>query len=161
MAPLPLNVAKNKRTSVLTELRKKLANVMAICNDPENLELNKLSTALNGLAETWQKYEESQQDVLGHVIEDEVDDEQVTFIEMEDIYKSAIDEINRITKDKGRAPRSERAVQLAAQMRDLHEQVRRIINCAKGSWKTQSRTTGRRLPRWSLLRTKTLQRGPL
>ena len=50
-----------------------------------------------------------------------MDDEQVTFIEMEEIYESAIDEINRIIKDKGRAPQSERAVQLAAQIRDLHE----------------------------------------
>ena len=55
MAPLPLNLAKNKRTGFLTGLRRKLANVKAICNDPEDLELNKLSTALYGLAETWQK----------------------------------------------------------------------------------------------------------
>ena len=50
---------------------------------------------------------------------------------MEEIYKSAINEVNRIIKDKGRAPRPERAVQLAAQARDLHEQVRGILNRAK------------------------------
>ena len=127
MAPLPLNVAKNKRTG----LRRKLANVRAICNDPEDLELNKLSTASIELAETWQKYEDSQQDVLGRVTEDEVEDEQVTFIEMEEIYESAINEVNRIIKDKGRAPRSERVVQLATQARDLREQVRGILNRAR------------------------------
>ena len=60
-----------------------------------------------------------------------MDEEEVTYIEMEDIYESTIDKINRIIKVKNRAPRSEQAVQLTAQVKDLHEQVRRILNQAK------------------------------
>ena len=63
MDPLPLNVAKNKRTGFLTGVRRKIANLRAICDNPEVLELDKLSTASERLAEAWQKYKSSQQDV--------------------------------------------------------------------------------------------------
>ena len=100
MAPLPLNVAKNKQTGFLTGLRRKLANVKAICNGPEDLELDKLSTASDRLEEAWRKYENSQQGVLGLVLEDEVEDEQATFNKMKEIYEAAIDEAKRIIKCK-------------------------------------------------------------
>ena len=70
MAPLPLNKAKNKRTGFLTRFRRKLANVKAICDGPEDLEVGKLSTASDKLTETWQKYEDSQQDVFGLITGD-------------------------------------------------------------------------------------------
>ena len=55
------------------------------------------------LAETWQEYDSSQQDLPGLVTEKELEAEQLTFIEMEDIYKDAIDEENGIIKGKLRA----------------------------------------------------------
>ena len=91
MAPLPLNVAKNRQLGYLLRVRKKIANLKAIC-DPEVLELDKLSTAPERLVEAWQKYESSYQDVLGLVAEDEVVNEHVTFTEMEEAYEAAIDE---------------------------------------------------------------------
>ena len=67
MAPLPLNVAKNKRTGFLKGVRRKIANLKAICDDPEVLELDKLSTASERLVEAWKKYKNSPQEVLGLV----------------------------------------------------------------------------------------------
>ena len=66
-----------------------------------------------------------------------MEDEQVTFIEMEEIYETAIDKAKKIIKgelepeDEGRAPQPERAVQLAAQRRSLHNQVMEILDCVK------------------------------
>ena len=59
MAPLPLNTANKQRTGFLTGLRRKLASVKAICDGPEDLELDKLSTASDRLEEVWRKYENS------------------------------------------------------------------------------------------------------
>ena len=75
----PLNVAKNKRTGFLTGVRRKIASLKAICEDPEIQELDRLSTATERLVEAWKKYENSHQEVLGLVTEDEVEDEQATF----------------------------------------------------------------------------------
>ena len=55
MAPPPLDIAKNKQTSFLIRLRRKLANVKAICDVPEALEQDRLSAALARLADAWQK----------------------------------------------------------------------------------------------------------
>ena len=74
MAPLLLTVAKSKRTGFLTGVRRKIVNLKAICDDPEALELDKLSTASERLAEAWQKYESRQQNVLGLIAEDKVGD---------------------------------------------------------------------------------------
>ena len=38
-------------------LRKRITNIKDIFNDPENLELDKLSTASDRLEEAWMKYE--------------------------------------------------------------------------------------------------------
>ena len=74
MAPLPLTVAKNKRTGFLTGVKKKIATLKAICEDPpETQELDRLSTATERLVEAWKKYEISHQDVLGLETEDEVE----------------------------------------------------------------------------------------
>ena len=101
MTPLKLTAAKNKRTGFLLRVRRKVATLKAICNDPGRQ--NKLAIATTRLAESWQEYENSQQDVLGLVTEDELGSEQVTFIEMEDTYEAAIDEANGIIKGKLRA----------------------------------------------------------
>ena len=52
------------------------------------------------LAETWQKYEDSQQDVLDLVTKDEVEDELVIFFKMEDTYEATIDKANKISKKR-------------------------------------------------------------
>ena len=52
MAPPPLNVAKNKHTGFLTRPRRKIANVKAICDVSEVLDLDKLFTASEVLAES-------------------------------------------------------------------------------------------------------------
>ena len=116
MAPLPLTVAKNKRTGFLPRVRRKIVNLKAICDDPEVLELDKLSTALERLVEAWRKYENSQQDVLGLVAEDKFVNEQFTFTEMEEIYEavnkeSAADETpaEETVPDKEAAPAEEAA----------------------------------------------------
>ena len=85
MAPLPLTIAKNKRIGYLLGVRRKIASLKEICDDPEKQEQDRLFTATAGLAEAWRKYESSQQDILGLIAEDEdeVVDEQVTFIEIE------------------------------------------------------------------------------
>ena len=80
MAPPPLNVAKNKRTNLLRRLRRKIAKVKDICDVSDVLDLDKLSTALEALAEAWQKYENSHPDVLVLLAEDKVSNEQATFI---------------------------------------------------------------------------------
>ena len=51
----------------------------------------------------WQEYDNRQQDVLGLVTENELEAEQVTFLEMEDIYEDVIDEASGIIKGKLRA----------------------------------------------------------
>ena len=59
-----LTVAKNKRTDFLLRVRKKIATLKAFCDNPEVLELDKLSTASDRLEEAWRTYESSQLDVL-------------------------------------------------------------------------------------------------
>ena len=90
----PLTVAKNRRTGYLLGVKKRIASLKLVCNDPERQEQGRLSTATARQAEAWQKYECSQQDVLGLVAEDEVVDEQVTFSGMGEAYEAAIDEAN-------------------------------------------------------------------
>ena len=65
MAPPPLNVDKNRRTT-----RKKIAKVKDIYDVSDVLDLDKLSTASEALAEAWQKYANSHQDVLVLLAED-------------------------------------------------------------------------------------------
>ena len=84
MAPLTLTAAKNKQTDFLFRVRRKITTLKVICNDPEKQEQGSLARATARLAETWQEYDSSQQDVLGLVTENKVEAEQVTFIEMED-----------------------------------------------------------------------------
>ena len=91
MTSLPLTFAKSKETDFLKAVREVVATLKAICNEPEKQEQDRLSTATTRLAETWKKYEDSKQVVLGLVTKDEVEDEQVTFFEMEEIYETAID----------------------------------------------------------------------
>ena len=88
MAPLPLTVAKNMHTHFLLRVRRKIATLKAFGKDPEILELDRLSTATGRLEEAWRRYENSQQDVLNLVAEDKVEGEQVTFIEMKEIYEA-------------------------------------------------------------------------
>ena len=62
-----------------------------------------------------------------------MEDEQVTFIEMEETYKDAIDEAKRIIKGKlkaeeGRDLQPERTIHLAARRRVLYKQVRETLN---------------------------------
>ena len=87
MAPLPLTVAKNKRTGFLTGLKKKIPTLNAICKDPEIQELDRLSTASERLVEAWKNYENSHQEVLNLVTEDEVENEQATFNDAEENYE--------------------------------------------------------------------------
>ena len=121
MAPLPLTVAKNKRTGFLTSVKKKIVTLKAIGEDPEILELDRLSTATGRLVEEWKKYENSHQEVLSLVMKDEVEDEQATFSDAEDNYEAAINEVNKLLKSKfrpvddDRVQPPERAAQLAAQ----------------------------------------------
>ena len=110
MAPPPLDIAKNKWTSFLIRLRRKLANVKAICNVPEALELDRLSTTSERLADAWQKYKISQMDVLGFVAEDKLVDEQVTFIKMEETSEATIEEANEIIRNVSRTLQPERTV---------------------------------------------------
>ena len=98
MSPLSLTVAKNKRTGFRLRVRKKIATLRTICDDPEVLELDKLSTALDRLMEAWRMYENSNLEVLGIVLEDEVEDEQATFSEMEENYNAAINKAKKIIK---------------------------------------------------------------
>ena len=136
MASLPLTVTKNRRLSYLLHVRRRIANLNAIC-DPGVLELNKRSTALERLAEAWQKYESSHQDVLSMVAEDEVAEEQVTFIKMEEAYEAVINDARKIIEgehragDVNRTPQHERPVQLATQGMCLHNQIREILDCVK------------------------------
>ena len=64
MAPLLLTVAKNKWIGYLLGVKKKIMSLKEICDDPEKQEQVRLSTATARLAEAWQKYKISQQDVL-------------------------------------------------------------------------------------------------
>ena len=64
MTLLPLTFAKSKQAGFLTEVKKQVATLKAICNDPEKQERDRRSKATTRLAETWQKYEDSQYDVL-------------------------------------------------------------------------------------------------
>ena len=91
MATLTLSAAKNRRTGFLLRVRRKVTTLKAICNDPEKQGQCRLLRATARLAETWQEYKNSKQDVLGFVNKDEVENEQVTFLEMEDSYECAID----------------------------------------------------------------------
>ena len=91
MAPPPLTVAKNKEMGFLLRARKKISTLKAICDNPEVLELDRLSAASNRLEEAWRTYKNSQLDILGLIADYKVGDEQVTFIEMEETYEAAID----------------------------------------------------------------------
>ena len=75
MEPLSLNAAKNRRTDFLTGLRKKLANVKDIFDDPENLELDHLSTASDRLEEAGIKYKNNNLEILSLIPEDKVENE--------------------------------------------------------------------------------------
>ena len=84
----------------------------------------------------WQEYKYSQQIVLGLIAVNEVKDEQVTFIETEETYEAAIDEANRIIKGKIKAEKVrdsqlERTVHLVTRRRDLHEQIKEILDHIK------------------------------
>ena len=115
MTPLKLTAAKNKWTGFLLRVRRKVATLKAICNNPG--KQGRLAIMTTRLAESWQEYENSQQDVLGLVTKDEVENEQVTFIKMEEIYKAAINDANGIIKgnlraEEGRDSLNERTVHL-------------------------------------------------
>ena len=60
-----------------------------------------------------------------------MEDELVTFTQMEEIYETTIDEAKKINKGKLRALQPERAVRLAAQRMSLHSQVTEILDCVK------------------------------
>ena len=136
MAPLRLTVTKNRRLGYLLGVRRRIANLKAIC-DPGVLELDKQSTASERLAEAWQKYKSSHEDVLSIVTEDKVANEQATLTNMEEAYEAAINDAKKIIKgecradDIGRTPQPERAVQLATQRMSLHNQVREILDCVE------------------------------
>ena len=128
MANLTLTGAKNRRTGFLLRFRRKVTTLKAICNDPENQGQDRLPRATARLAETWQEYENSQQDFLGLVTEDKVENKKVTFLEMEDNYEAAIDEAKKITKrelkvEEGSGSQLDRAVRLTLRRMALHEQV--------------------------------------
>ena len=53
MAPPPLTVPKNKRAGFLLRARKKIATHKAICDSPEVLEPDRLSTASDRLEKAW------------------------------------------------------------------------------------------------------------
>ena len=101
------------------------------------LELDKWSTASERLAEAWQKYESSHQDVLGMVAEDKVAEEQVYFTKMEEAYEAAINDARKIIDgehragDISRTPQHKRAVQLATQGTNLNNKIREILGCVK------------------------------
>ena len=82
MAPLTLTIAKNRRIGYLLDVKKRIEFLKKVCDDSERQDQGWLATATARLARVWQRYECSQQDVLGFVAEDEVVDEQVTFTEM-------------------------------------------------------------------------------
>ena len=112
MAPLPLTVAKNRQIGFLLGVKKRIATLKKICDDPEKQELDRLSTAIARRAKAWRKYKSSQQDILGLIAEDKVVDEQVTFTRWEETYEAAFDEANKIINGKlraeeGRNPRLE------------------------------------------------------
>ena len=100
MASLLLTIAKSKQTDFLKTIREVVATLKAICNDPEKQEQDRLSTATSKLAEKWQKYEDSQYNVLGLVTKDEVEVELAIFFELEEIYEAAIDKANKISKKR-------------------------------------------------------------
>ena len=86
----------------MTGVKKKIGNLKAICEDPEVQELNRLSTDRERLVEAWKKYENSHQEVLSLVMEDEVEDEQATFTDAEESYEAAINEVNKLLKSEFR-----------------------------------------------------------
>ena len=90
MASLPLAIAK-KRFGCLLGVNRKITALRDICDDPEKQEQDRGSTATARLEEAWNKYEDRQRDILGLTAETEVEDEQATFNEMEEIYKAVID----------------------------------------------------------------------
>ena len=106
MASLPLTIAKTKRLGYLLGVSKKITALREVCDDMEKQkqERDRVPTATAGLEEAWQKYEESQQDVLGLVTKDQVGDEVGIYVEMEEIYEAAVDKANKISK-KGKDSR--------------------------------------------------------
>ena len=146
MDPLPLNAVKNKQTSILTGLRRKVANVKTICDDPEVLQLDKLSTASDRLEKAWRKYEKSQQEVLGFFLEDEVANEQITFTEKEESYEAAIDKAKKIIRVELKAEdernlQPEQALQLTLQRGNLQKQVRETLDYVKEEEKEEVTTS--------------------
>ena len=133
---MPLTVTKNTRLGYLMRVRRRIANLKDTCN-PGVLKLDKRSTASERLAEAWQKYKSSHQDVPGMVVEYEIVDDQATFIKMEEAYKSATDNAKKTIKgerradDAGRTLQPERAAQLAMQRTSPHNQVREILDCVE------------------------------
>ena len=112
----------------------RIANFKAVCS-PDVLELDKESTVSERLAETWHMYESSHHDVLGMVTEYEVDDEQVAFLEMEEAYEAAVNNVRMIIKckhrseDVARTSQPERTAKLITQRKSLHNQVGEILDC--------------------------------
>ena len=51
MAPQPLTVAKNRRTGYLLAVKRNIASLKKVCNDPERQEQEGLSTMTARLAE--------------------------------------------------------------------------------------------------------------
>ena len=95
---MPLTIANNKLFGYLLGVNRKITALRDICDDPEQQERDRVSTATARLKETWRKYEEGQQDILGLVAEDQVGNELVIFFKMEEIYEAAIDKANKISK---------------------------------------------------------------
>ena len=136
MAPQLLTAAKSRRMGYLLSVKRRIASLKNVCDDPERQEQDELSTMTVRLADAWRKYKSSQQDVLGLITEDKVVDEQVTFIEIKETYEAAINKANAIVWDilraeEGRNSELERAEQLAARRRGLHEQIMEIRDHVK------------------------------
>ena len=128
MTPTKLSAARSRRTGFGCRVTRKIATLKTISNDPG--EHGRLVSVTTRLAVLWQEYESSQQEFLGLITENEVEAEQVTFIEMEETYKAAIDEAKRIIcKFKPEESwNAERAIQLATRRRGLYEQIRETLD---------------------------------
>ena len=112
MAPQPLIAAKSRRMGYLLSTKRRIAAIKEVCDEPERQEPDELFIMTIRLADAWQKFESSQQDILNLIIEDKVADEQVTFIEMERTYETASDKANAIVRnilraEEGKNPRLE------------------------------------------------------
>ena len=127
MTPTKLTAARSRRTGFWLRVRRKVPTLKAIGNNPG--EHGRRVSATTRLAESWQEYKKSQQDVLGLITENEVEDEQVTFIEMEETYEAAIDEAKgKLKAEEGRDLQLEQTIHLAARKRGLYEQIRETLD---------------------------------